>query len=102
MKKKLFLVTVALLVSLTSFSQYYLYVSVRNESLKPDIHRKGMSNNEALNQVFRDFEVKSYYQSFLGAKKNLVNLENLMKILVQDKNLKNYCNFAKLKIFKNK
>jgi subtilisin family serine protease len=68
MKKAVFLVLIQIFVSLNVFSQYYFYVSPLNEEAKPSLKESGMSNNEALNQIFKEFEVKSYYQSFPEAK----------------------------------
>ena len=68
MKKIVFLVLIQFFVSFSLFSQYYFYVSPSNERAKPNQQEKGMSNDEALNQIFKEFEVRSYQQSFTGAK----------------------------------
>jgi len=47
---------------------YYLYVYTLDEKLKPDIKNVAMSNNEELNQIFKNFGVIEYAQSFPGAK----------------------------------
>jgi|GEM_PF-5240760 len=48
--------------------QYILYVSHPSyENLKPNPDKIGMSNDEALNQIFKEFGVFGYYQSFPGA-----------------------------------
>ena len=57
--------------------RYYLYVYTTNENLKPNIREKGISNDEALNQIFREFGVVNYYQSFPGAKN--INIKFFMK-----------------------
>ena len=68
MKKIVFLVLLQVFVSLNIFSQYYFYVSPSNEMAKPNLEERGMSNDEALNKIFKDFEVRSYRQSFPRAK----------------------------------
>jgi hypothetical protein len=68
MKKIVFLVLMQFFVSFNLFSQYYFYVSPVNEKAKPNLQEKGMSNDETLNQILKEFEVKSYHQSFPGAK----------------------------------
>ena len=74
MKKIVFLILIQIFVSLNLFSQHYFYVSTSNERLKPNLKEKGTSNDEALNQIFNEFKVKSYYQSFPGAKN--IELQN--------------------------
>ena len=68
MKKIIFLVLIQFFVSFNLFSQYYFYVSPLNERAKPNQQEKGMSKDEALNKIFKEFEVRSYQQSFPGAK----------------------------------
>ena len=55
-------------VSLNVFSQHYFYVSLSSERTKPNKQEKGMSNDETLNKIFKEFEVRSYKQAFPGAK----------------------------------
>ena len=78
MKKIVFLILIQIFVSLNLFSQHYFYVSTSNERLKPNLKEKGTSNDEALNQIFNEFKVKSYYQSFPGAKN--IELQNFYEI----------------------
>jgi subtilisin family serine protease len=78
MKKTALLVLIQIFVSLNLFSQYYFYVSTSNERLKPNLKEKGTLNDEALNQIFKDFEVVSYYQSFPDAKN--IELQNFYEI----------------------
>ena len=69
--KMVFVIVMQILisVSLNVFSKnYYLYVYTENKKLKPNLGIPGTSNDEALNQIFKEFEVVSYYQSFPGAK----------------------------------
>lgn len=68
MKKTVFLVLIQFVVSFNLFSQYYFYVSPSSESARPNHQEKGMSNDESLNQIFKEFEVRSYQQAFPGAK----------------------------------
>ena len=78
MKKIVFLVLIQFFVSLNVFSQYYFYVSPSRERAKPSLQRDGTSNDETLNRIFKDFGVKSYYQSFPCAKN--VELQNFYEI----------------------
>ena len=87
MKTKLFVILILFLLSLSSFSQYYLWVSVTNERLEPSIHKNGMSDDDTLNQIFRDFEVIEYFQSFPGAK--TPGLQNFYEIHVSENRNKN-------------
>ncbi len=82
---------------LNLFSQYYyLYVSTSNEKLKPNLNGKGMSNDDVLNQIFKEFEVKSYYQSFPKAKN--IELQNFYEIhLVEGKMIDSFENSLKNK-----
>jgi hypothetical protein len=68
MKKIMFLALIQIFVSSNMFSQYYFYVSPSNEKAKPNLKERGMSNNEALNQIFKEFEVRDHQQSFSNAK----------------------------------
>jgi len=83
-KAILFYAVMLMFLSLNLFSfdlpqrEYYLYVYTTNENLKPNIRVKGTSNNEALNQIFREFGVVNYYQSFPGAKN--IELQNYYEI----------------------
>ncbi|MDR2970725.1 MAG: S8/S53 family peptidase [Bacteroidales bacterium] len=69
----------------------FLYVYSLNENIKP-LNEERISNDEDLNQIFKDFEVVNYYQSFPKAKNielqnyyeihfkgNIDSLENLLK-----------------------
>ena len=77
-KVKLLLIVGQVLMSLNLFSQqYYLYVSTTNDSLKPT-QNSVTSNDETLNRLFENFGVKSYYQSFPGAKS--IWLQNIYEI----------------------
>jgi len=79
MKKVLFFVLIHVLVSINLFSQdYYLYVSVSNENVKPKFKGNWMSNDDALNQIFFRHGVISYHQSFPGAKN--INLQKFYEI----------------------
>jgi predicted Co/Zn/Cd cation transporter (cation efflux family) len=87
MKKAVFLAMIQIFVSLSMFSQYYFYVSPSSERTKPNQQEKGMSNDETLNQIFKEFEVKSYHQSFPGAKN--VELRSFYEIhLIENKESK--------------
>ena len=78
MKRIVFLVLIQLFVSFNLFSQYYFYVSPANERARPNQEEKGMSNDETLNQIFKEFEVRSYQQAFPGAKN--AELQNFYEI----------------------
>jgi hypothetical protein len=60
MKKIVLLILIQIFVSLDLFSQYYFYVSPSKESAKPNLEEIGMSNDEDLNQILKEFEVISY------------------------------------------
>lgn len=72
--KRIYFFTIAVIMVLLSlplslFSQdSFLYVYTVNEKLKPNLMIAGRSNDEALNEIFKDFSVESYYQSFPSAK----------------------------------
>jgi hypothetical protein len=58
---KLFLIATQILVSANLFSQnYYFYVSPSSERTMPNQQVNGMSNDEILNQIFKEFKVESY------------------------------------------
>lgn len=92
MKKIVFLVLVQIFVLQNLFSQYYLYVSTSDENLKPNLIKDGKSNDETLNQIFKDFGIKNYRQSFPGAK--TIELQNFYEIHLVDNfdSLRNYAN----------
>jgi len=95
MKKAIFLVLVYFFVSLNLFSQYYFYVSPSNERVKPNSEKRGTSNDETLNQIFKEFEVKSYHQSFPEAKN--AELRSFYEIhLVENKGSRNIDSFEGL------
>ena len=85
-KTILFYTVVLMFLSLDLFSlehpkqeqEYYLYVSTAQENLKPNSRENGLSNDEALNQIFRTFGVVNYYQSFPRAKN--IELQNYYEI----------------------
>jgi len=94
MKKIVLLVLIQIFVSFNLFSQYYFYVSTSNERAKPNLNEKGMSNDEVLNQIFKEFEVKSYYQSFPGAKN--AELQRFYEIHLTENKNKDFDSFEKL------
>lgn len=85
MKKKLVFILISLLVSSINLysqgfqSQKGLTVSISQEKLKPNLNGKGMSSDETLNQIFKDFEVIKYYQSYPSVKN--IELQKFYKIL---------------------
>ncbi|NLJ82590.1 MAG: S8 family serine peptidase [Bacteroidales bacterium] len=83
---KLPIVIILVLMSLNLFSQHYYYVSLSNEKATPNQQEKGMSNDEKLNLIFKEFEVKSYRQSFPGAKN--AELRNYYEIHLPDSFIK--------------
>ena len=95
MKKILFLVLMQFSVSLNLFSQYYFYVVPSSEQAKPNQGEKGISNDKVLNQIFEEFDVKSYYQAFPGARNK--ELQSFYEIhLTENKDNKHIDFFEKL------
>ena len=81
-------------VSFNLFSQYYFYVSPSNDKAKPSPEEKGMSSDEALNQIFKKFKVISYRQSFPNAKN--IELQNFYEIHLSEKvNIDSFENLLK-------
>jgi len=70
MNNKLILAMMALMsISLHSFSNdYFLYIYTSDEKLKPSFRDNEISNDEALNKIFKDFGVTGYYKSFPNSK----------------------------------
>ncbi len=82
MKKVIFLLLINAFATLNLFSQYYFYVFTSNEKVKPSLKSKAASNDEALNQIFKEFGVTNYRQAFPGAKN--VELQNFYEIHLED------------------
>lgn len=99
MKKALVLILVLFLYNY-NYSQDFIYVSVENDNLKPNLQNDIRTNNEVLNEIFKDFKVKNYYQSFQNAKsKELlsfyeIHLDGNVDLL--EKTLKEYGFFSKI------
>lgn len=68
MKKILSLAVIHFFFIHNLFSQYYFYVSPICEQAKPNLQKQEESNNETLNQLFKEFHVTRYKQSFPNAK----------------------------------
>jgi len=74
MKKIFTFALILLFASFSLYSQYYFYVRPSNETARATFTERGLPSNEVLNQVFREFEVKSFRQSFPGAQNPLARV----------------------------
>ena len=78
MKKRIVFILINVFLSINVFAQYYYYVSPANEKAKPNMKIKGMSKNNSINRMFKQFGVETYKQSFPGAKN--IELQNIYEI----------------------
>ncbi len=78
MKKRIIFILINVFLSINVFAQYYYYVSPANEKAKPNMKIKGMSKNNSINRMFKQFGVETYKQSFPGAKN--IELQNIYEI----------------------
>ena len=75
-KNSILLALIGLFISISyqSFGQYYFYVGVTKEDCKPIQNSKGgeiWTNNEQLNILLKEYDVKDYYQPFPGLKDSI-------------------------------